>query len=137
MILAVEFVTDLVSSANKHGRWRDYAARVKRHREIAKTSLFAAARNARVTPKLPCTVTMTRMGIRLLDGHENLAMSFKHVVDGIACKPSKTRPAGFFEVDDADPRFTWVYKQKTVPRAAIGPILGQSRVRIELQWEDP
>jgi hypothetical protein len=39
-------------------------------------------------------------------------------------------------VDDADPRFTWIYQQEVVPRAVIGPIPEQSIVRIELRWTE-
>lgn len=136
MILAVEFTIDLVSGANVRRGAREYMNRVKRHREAAKFWLMSASRNQKKTPQLPCVITLTRYGVKRLDGHENLSMSFKHVVDGIACKPTRTRPAGFFEVDDADPRFTWRYAQFKVPRMSIGPVPGQSRVRIELEWKD-
>jgi hypothetical protein len=50
----------------------------------------------------PCTVTMTRLGPRPLDD-DNLAVSLKHVRDGIAQA---------FGVDDGDKRWKWVPKQE-------------------------
>jgi hypothetical protein len=134
--LVVEFPLDLVSAANFHGRRRVAIGRVKRHREAGRVNLLAESRRVGLAPRLPCTITITRFGSKKLDGHENLAMACKALVDGIACKPTRLRPAGFFEVDDGDERFTWIYRQQIVPKASLGPLPGVVRVRIEIEWQE-
>jgi hypothetical protein len=57
-------------------------------------------------------VTLTRVSSGVLDAHDNLRSALKSVVDGVA---------DYFEIDDADPRITWVYKQAK----------GKAAVRIE------
>ena len=52
--------------------------------------------------RLPCTVTITRLGPRKLDS-DNLATSAKGLRDGIADK---------LGVDDGDERITWCYAQE-------------------------
>ena len=51
---------------------------------------------------VPCIVTITRIGPKKLDD-DNLAISAKHVRDGIAAK---------IGVDDGDERYTWRYEQR-------------------------
>ena len=53
-------------------------------------------------PDPPLTVTMTRIAPRELDS-DNLAISFKHVRDGIA---------DWLGVNDNDKRVTWKYAQE-------------------------
>lgn len=146
--LCVEYTIDLVSEANVHGPMRAAMNRTKRHREAAKMWLESAARAQNLWPKPPCTITLTRYGIRRIDGHDGLGRAFKATIDGIACKGTirrkplvpgqrpHTRPPGFLLIDDGDPRLTWVLTQQIVPRMEIGPIRGQSRVRIEIEWSD-
>lgn len=136
MKLVVEYAIDLVSTANVSGSMRSKMSRTKRHRESAKLWLTSVSRSQRIMPKLPCQVTMTRYGIKSLDS-DNLENCFKATRDGIACAGSKTRPVGFIPVDDADPGFTWICKQVIVPRRTLGGIPGQSRVKIEIEWDEP
>lgn len=51
---------------------------------------------------LPCTVTLTRIAPRDLDG-DNLQSSLKAIRDGVA---------DFLKVDDRDSRVTWAYAQE-------------------------
>lgn len=136
MKLIVDYAIDLVSTANVSGSMRSKMSRTKRHREAAKFWLMSVSRNQSIVPKLPCRITMTRYGIKSLDS-DNLENAFKATRDGIACAGTKTRPVGFIPVDDADPRFTWVCRQELVPRMTIGGLPGQSRVKIEIEWNEP
>lgn len=133
--LEVEYCIDLVSAANDHGGLRKKMGRTKRHREAARGWLESVSRSRRIFPELPCTITLTRYGTKLLDENSNLGMAFKATMDGIACKPDKMRPAGFLQIDDADPRITWICKQEKISRSAIGMVPGQVRVKIEIEWE--
>ncbi len=56
-----------------------------------------------IIPRLPLTVTITRLGPRRLDD-DNLAASCKYVRDEIAAKVG---------TDDGSSLYTWVYKQCT------------------------
>lgn len=51
---------------------------------------------------VPCVITITRVGPRPLDS-DNLAISAKHVRDGIADR---------LGVDDGSPLLTWTYAQR-------------------------
>jgi hypothetical protein len=51
---------------------------------------------------VPCTVLLTRIGPRELDG-DNLQGAFKALRDGIASR---------LGVDDRDPRVSWLYHQE-------------------------
>ena len=82
----------LISAANAREHWAKRAKRVKRERQ--------AALIVQKHP-LPCTVTITRHGKRLLDG-DNLQSAGKGLRDGIAAR---------LGVDDAYPRVTWKYDQ--------------------------
>lgn len=83
-----------VSEANRRDHW---AARAKR----AKAQRWAAFCYVPTHP-LPCVVTLTRIGPRLLDD-DNLRGALKAVRDGIADR---------LGVDDADPRVEWRYAQR-------------------------
>jgi hypothetical protein len=81
-----------------HGHWARPAKRNSLHRSAA----WFALKGAKVKPVLPCTVTLTRIAPRELDG-DNLQGGFKSVRDGIA---------DWLGVkDDSDPRITWRYAQ--------------------------
>lgn len=97
------------SNANKREFWRKKADRVKREREAARLSWFAAGKP---TPTLPAVVTLTRVASRDLDA-DNLAGAFKAVQDGLAqC----------WEIDDGDPRIRWVYRQR------------RGKYAVEVEW---
>jgi hypothetical protein len=59
---------------------------------------------------LPVIVTVTRMGPGLLDVHDSLPVSAKHVVDGVADAYGRS---------DDDPDFTWCYKQDRASEWAV------------------
>lgn len=84
----------LVSSLNAREHWAARARRVKRERVTA----FLAV------PKVPvpCTVYITRIGKRRMDG-DNLQGACKAIRDGIAQK---------LGVDDGDSRIRWEYAQE-------------------------
>jgi len=82
------------SLANKREHWGAKAKRAKSQRGIA----FLMMPKVQV----PCVVTLTRIAPRKLDT-DNLAISFKHVRDGIADR---------LGVDDGDGRVTWQYAQE-------------------------
>ena len=83
-----------VSTMNRREHWPVKARRAKEERLVA----FLRCPNHPV----PCTVTLTRIAPRELDG-DNLQASFKHVRDGIADR---------LKVDDRDKRVTWLYGQR-------------------------
>jgi hypothetical protein len=106
-MIEIELPIRLVSVANVRECWQQRAARTKKHRQAA----IAIPKHA-----VPCTVTITRIGPKELDG-DNLQSSCKAVRDGIADR---------LGVDDRDPRVTWLYAQEKArpKRYAV-------RVRIE------
>jgi hypothetical protein len=59
--------------------------------------------------RLPCVVTLTRLGVREMDG-DGLRTSLKYVRDTLA---------KWLGVDDADPRVKWVYRQRAAWRAGV------------------
>lgn len=88
----------------------------------AKAVTFALPKN--MLPKLPATITITRIGHRTLDT-DNLAISAKAVRDAIA---------RIYGVDDGDPRYVWEYAQEKAKagvhacRITIAPHKGELRV---------
>ena len=90
----------LISAANSREHWAARARRVKRERN--------AAIVVRKYP-LPCIVTITRHGRRLMDG-DNLQAACKALRDGIADR---------LAVDDADPRVVWRYEQNVQPEYSV------------------
>lgn len=89
----------LNSSLNKREHWRVTAKRKKEHRDMAYIETFM-----HVLPKAPFVVTLTRIGKRKLDAHDNLRDACKFVVDGIA------KGLG---VDDGDTmNVEWRYEQE-------------------------
>jgi hypothetical protein len=85
------------SETNMRQRWQVRHAR----RKLQRASTTMVMRCAKGLPPLPVTVTLTRIAPRVLDG-DNLQSSMKAIRDGVA---------DFYTVDDADPRFTWQYRQ--------------------------
>lgn len=92
-MMTVTLPLKLVSGANVREHWASRAKRAKAHR--------AACLLVPPHP-LPCVVTLTRLGPRALDS-DNLAISGKHVRDGIADR---------LKVNDNDPRVDWRYAQE-------------------------
>ena len=82
------------SIANERLHWRTRAKRAKVQRSAARMLCPADL-------VLPLTIRIVRVSPRELDS-DNLAISAKHVRDGIADR---------LGIDDRDPRVTWVYAQ--------------------------
>lgn len=93
MTTTVTLPLRLVSGANAREHWGTRQARAKAHRAAC---LFVPSH------PLPCVVLLTRLGPRELDS-DNLAISGKHVRDGIADR---------LGVKDNDPRVEWRYEQE-------------------------
>lgn len=87
-----------VSEANAHEHWRARQRRAKAQR----LAVHAVVGDLFYCVKLPCTVTLTRIAPRALDG-DNLQGALKAVRDEIAAA---------IGVDDGDPGYTWRYAQK-------------------------
>ncbi|MET3654067.1 hypothetical protein [Dyella japonica] len=106
-MIEIELPLRLVSVANVRECWQQKAARTKAHRRAA----IAVPKHA-----VPCVVTITRIGPRMLDG-DNLQSACKGLRDGIADR---------LGVDDRDPAVEWRYTQEIAKpkRYAV-------RVRIE------
>lgn len=102
MMLA-QFVIPIrtVSESNCHEHWRHRQRRAKAQRSAA----FLSTRGhggISLAKHLPLIVTITRVSPRALDD-DNLAMSQKHVRDGIA---------DALGVNDRDPLVRWMYQQR-------------------------
>ena len=106
-MIEIELPLRLVSVANVRECWQQKAARTKAHRRAA----IAIPKHS-----VPCIVTITHIGQRMLDG-DNLQSACKGLRDGIADR---------LGVKDNDPRVTWLYLQELAKpkRYAV-------RVRIE------
>lgn len=88
----------LPSANNLREHWRVRHRRVKAQRQTV--AWFLTASTPR--PALPVVVTLTRVGVRDLDG-DNLQGAFKAVRDQVAT---------WLGLDDADPRIRWEYDQR-------------------------
>lgn len=84
----------LHSKLNQRVHWATKAKQAKIERHAAYYTVKPHA--------LPCTVTLTRIGPRELDG-DNLQGSCKGVRDGVADR---------LGVDDRSPLITWIYQQR-------------------------
>ena len=84
------------SVSNLREHWRARAKRTKSERDIVFWSLGISA------VPMPCTVTLTRIAPRSLDG-DNLQSG---------CKAARDAIAQWLCVDDGDPRVTWQYAQE-------------------------
>ena len=89
-----------VSTLNVREHWAKRAARAKLQRANAYHYLIRNIGTAR--PKLPITVTITRIAPRKLDD-DNLAGACKSIRDGVA---------DYFQTDDRNPHIAWKYGQK-------------------------
>lgn len=94
----------LESLANKREHWRVKANRAKTQRRVACVLAGSHLSEKDVTWNYPINVRIVRVGKRRLDS-DNLAISAKHVRDGIA---------DALHVDDGDERvIVWHYAQET------------------------
>ena len=94
----IEIPCRIVSIQNESSHWRVAATRRQKERTLVGWHIRLLAK-----PELPCTVTLTRIAPRPLDGHDNLRSGFKAPVDAIA---------EWLGVKDNDPRVTWQYAQE-------------------------
>lgn len=104
----------LVNGSNERGGWWVRSKRAKAHRKAVRDAIRPDQ-----LPALPVVVTITRLGFRSLDSHDNLPIACKHVVDAIA---------ELYGRPDNDPEFTWRYAQERCP-------MGQYAGRIEITSE--
>lgn len=74
--------------------------RAKAERKAAYVEALRACGTAR--PAFPLVVTVTRVGPRALDGHDNLQAGMKATIDGLA---------DYLGIRDDDPRVTWKTEQ--------------------------
>lgn len=97
-MITVTFPCLTVSTLNAREHWSVKAKRAKQNRGETYLQLRCAATGHQV----PCTVSLTRIAPRALDG-DNLQASLKNVRDGAA---------DWLKVDDRHPEVTWKYAQR-------------------------
>lgn len=96
--MKVEVPIRIESVANIHEHWTARAKRAGKH----KTDTYYALRAAKAPHSVPCTVTLTRVAPRILDG-DNLQAGCKAARDGVAL---------WLTTDDGDERINWQYAQR-------------------------
>ena len=94
-----------MSEANVSEPWQ---TRARRHRE-QKELVRAVLSFVRSKIPLPCTITMRRYGVRMLDAHDNLPISFKHILDHICAHITGDKRPGRA---DGYQGFTFKYEQE-------------------------
>jgi len=95
----------LVNETNQREHWAVKAKRSKQQRYAAAAYLRTSSTGylAPKIPSFPCVITITRIGKRKMDS-DNLAISAKHIRDGIA---------DFLKVNDGDEsKVKWEYAQE-------------------------
>jgi hypothetical protein len=97
-MIEVEMDMKIVSMANVRMHWAVKAKLVKSQRQKAFNALASVA----APPALPCTIVLTRVAPRALDG-DNLQSGFKAVRDGVA---------DWLGVDDRSKQVEWQYRQR-------------------------
>jgi hypothetical protein len=101
MSISVTIPIKIESSLNLREHWRVRATRNSSHRSAAFFTLKATGIPVGDRPEV-CTVTLTRIAPRELDG-DNLQGGFKSTRDGVA---------DWLGMDDNDRRITWQYAQE-------------------------
>jgi hypothetical protein len=92
----------LPSLANTRLHWRAMASLKKKQKKITQKVLDIYWTKSSRLP-LPLLITLTRVGPRRLDKHDNLPITCKYVVDQIAAT---------IGVDDGSDLYTWRYEQR-------------------------
>jgi len=100
----IELPLRTVPESNRGGE--HWATKSKRHNQ-QKLLMKAAMRTCDIKP--PCKITLTRIAPRPLDSHDNLASSFKWVVDSIASLLTGDRVSGRA---DSHPGLFFAYNQE-------------------------
>jgi len=98
-MIEVEVDMKVVSVANVRMHWAVKAKLAKDHRRKAYSALCAVA----APPVPPCTIVLTRVAPRALDG-DNLQSGFKAVRDGVA---------DWLGLDDGHQLLDWQYRQRS------------------------
>lgn len=98
-----------VSEGNIREPWWEHAERAKEQRRTTYYWLRTVLKTPEGLP-WPMTITLTRVGVQLLDAHDALPGSFKHIVDGITDFLFQCPGEG--HKFDNDPRLTWHYDQR-------------------------
>jgi len=98
-VIEVEIEMKIVSLANMRLHWAAKARLVKSQRQKTFNVLASVA----APPAPPCTIVLTRVAPRALDG-DNLQSGFKAVRDGVA---------DWLGVDDGSKLVEWQYKQRS------------------------
>lgn len=110
LIFSKVIVLKVESEANKQEHWTKSGKRHKRQKDIVKFNLkglyFYLFQEEQLKIKL------TRISPRMLDGHDNLHMAFKWIVDAIAELIFPGKAAG--RADDAK-NLEWDYDQEKGP----------------------
>ncbi len=106
LALSITLPIRTVSEANTRQGASSEMRRKKAQRSAARDRLRALAASL---PALPATVTLVRIGRRLLDD-DNLSGAMKHVRDGVA---------DAYRVDDGSPLYRWVPGQRIGPAYAV------------------
>jgi hypothetical protein len=97
-MIEVEMDMKVVSMANMRMHWAVKAKLVKSQRQKAFNALASVA----APPAPPCTIVLTRVAPRALDG-DNLQSGFKAVRDGVA---------DWLGIDDGSQLVEWQYRQR-------------------------
>ena len=97
-MIEIRMQVKIVSVANLRLHWAVKAKLAKSHRSKA----FSALASVAAPPAPPCTLVLTRVAPRALDG-DNLQSAFKAVRDGVA---------DWLGVDDGHQQLDWQYKQR-------------------------
>lgn len=97
----------LVSLANARVHWRESSKLAKEQRVFARRAVigYLNFHGWRTLPHDQFRIGIIRLGPRALDS-DNLAISAKHVRDGIA---------DAIGIDDGSPRIEWIYQQGKGP----------------------
>ena len=113
---------DLPIRTQSEGNLREHwGAKHKRH-TAQRRELFRALEGV-ARPRLPATITLTRIAPRKLDRDDNLTNAFKSIKDIIAwwlCMERRDYPLTILWAGvrhkigqyDGDPRLTWLYAQE-------------------------
>ena len=97
-MIEIRMPVKIVSVANLRLHWAVKAKLAKSHRSKA----FSALASVAAPPAPPCTLVLTRVAPRALDG-DNLQSAFKAVRDGVA---------DWLGVDDGHKDLDWQYNQR-------------------------
>lgn len=95
----------VASEANERGFTGDRRRTRRTSRQRSVVCLLLRSKCPRPPPAASYAVVLTRRGLGRLDGHDNLPVAFKHVVDGVS---------DWLGRDDADPAIRWAYRQRVV-----------------------